>query len=151
MSQHQPPASKKLAPGKKPASGFTLLEIMLVVSIITLLLGAAIYNMGGNVGVARDTRVKSDIQSISTQLKLYQATNGFYPSTEQGLDALVHQPTTVPKPKQWRLLFEKLPTDPWGNPYHYVTPGKKNPSSFDLYSAGGDLKPDTEDDIGNWE
>ncbi len=124
---------------------------MLVVIIIALLGGAAVYYMGGNVGIAQETRVRSDLQSISTQLKLYQASNGFLPTSEQGLSALVEQPTTEPKPKRWRPLFEKMPEDPWGNPYYLVVPGKKNPNTFDLYSAGADRKTGTEDDIGNWE
>ena len=135
----------------RTARGFTLLEIMLVVSIIALLLGAAIYNMGGNLGLAQETRVQTDIQAITTQLKIYQATNGFYPSGEQGLEALVTRPTTAPVPKNWRMQFEKLPLDPWGNRYLYEVPGKKNPHSFDLYSAGPDTKSGTVDDIGNWD
>ncbi|SRR5581483_9059495 len=132
-------------------SAFTLLEIMLVVMIIALLAGAAIYTMGGNVGVAQDVRVRSDLESISTQLKLYQSFNGFLPTSQQGLQALVTRPDTDPKPTQWRQLFEKLPKDPWQNDYVYVQPGKHNPNSFDLYSAGPDRKPDTSDDIGNWD
>ncbi len=132
-------------------SAFTLLEIMLVVMIIALLAGAAIYTMGGNVGVAQDVRVHSDIESISTQLKLYESFNGFLPTSQQGLQALVTRPDSEPQPRQWRQLFEKLPLDPWQNAYIYVQPGKHNPNSFDLYSAGADRKPDTDDDIGNWD
>ncbi len=132
-------------------SGFTLLEIMLVVMIIALLGGAAIYYMGGNVNVAQDTRVRTDLQAVSTQLKLYQATNGFLPTTEQGLAALISPPTTEPKPKQWRQFFEKMPQDPWGNDYRYQAPGKHNPHSFDVYSAGPDRQDGTADDVGNWE
>ena len=77
-------------------SGFTLLEIMLVVTIIALLLGTAIYKLSGNVEYARHNRVAADIQSISTQLKLYESMNGFYPTPEQGLEALVVQPSTDP-------------------------------------------------------
>jgi len=150
-ADHRTPAPRKPAPRKKESGGFTLLEIMLVVSIIALLLGAAIYNMGGNLGLAQETRVQTDIQAITTQLKIYQATNGFYPSGEQGLEALVNRPTTAPVPKNWRMQFEKLPLDPWGNPYLYEVPGKKNPRSFDLYSAGPDTKSGTEDDLGNWD
>ena len=131
--------------------GFTLLEIMLVVMIIALLLGSAIHFMGGNVGYARDVRAKGDLDSISTQLKLYQAMNGFMPTTEQGLQALVTRPDTDPKPTQWRLLMEKLPMDPWNQPYVYEYPGKHNPNGFDLYSMGPDRKPGTADDIGNWD
>ncbi len=124
---------------------------MLVVIIISLLGGAAIYYMGGNVGMAQETRTRGDLQAVSTQLKLYQGLNGFLPTTEQGLDALVNEPKNEPKPKQWRQFFEKLPQDPWGNNYHYLSPGKKNPTKFDLFSAGPDRQAGTEDDIGNWE
>ena len=136
---------------KTQTAGFTLFEIMLVVVIIVLLGGAAINYMGGNLGIAQETRTRTDLQTISTQLKIYQAMNGFYPTTEQGLNALIAEPTTNPKPAQWRQLMEKMPVDPWGNNYFYVSPGKRNPNSFDLYSAGPDRKPDTDDDIGNWD
>ena len=132
-------------------SGFTLLEIMLVVMIIALLAGAAIVTMGGNLGFAQDTRVKADLQNISTQLKLYQAINGFYPSTEQGLRALMIRPDTEPRPTEWRQLLTKMPKDSWQQEYFYVQPGTHNPESFDLFSAGPDRKPDTADDIGNWD
>ncbi len=131
--------------------GFTLLEIMLVVMIIALLAGSAIYLMGGNLGYAQSVRVKSDIQAITTQLKLYQAMNGFLPSTDQGLQALSVRPDTDPKPTQWRQLMDKTLMDPWQNPYIYENPGKHNPDTFDLYSAGPDRKPGTDDDIGNWD
>jgi len=131
--------------------GFTLLEIMLVVMIIALLAGSAIYLMGGNLGVAQDVRVKADIQAIDMQLKLYQSMNGFLPTTEQGLQALVTRPDTDPKPTQWRQLMPKVPPDPWYTPYIYENPGKHNQNSYDLYSAGPDRKPGTDDDIGNWD
>jgi general secretion pathway protein G len=132
-------------------NGFTLLEIMLVVMIIAVLLASAIHFMGGNLGYAQDVRVKADLDSITTQLKLYQAMNGFLPTTEQGLEALVTRPDTDPKPTQWRQLMQKVPLDPWQLPYIYENPGKHNQDSFDLYSAGPDRKPGTDDDIGNWD
>ena len=131
--------------------GFTLLEIMLVVMIIALLAGSAIYLMGGNLGIAQDVRVKADIQAIDMQLKLYQAANGFLPTTEQGLQALVTRPDSDPKPTQWRQLLPKVPLDPWQNPYNYENPGKHNTNSYDIYSSGQDRKPGTDDDIGNWD
>lgn len=131
--------------------GFTLLEIMLVVAIIGLLLGAATYYFAGNMGTARDTRVQADIQTLSTSLKLYNATNGFYPTTEQGLKALVTKPDSDPQPTQWHQYIDKLPLDPWQSPYIYVQPGKHNPDSFDISSAGPDRQPNTADDIGNWD
>jgi general secretion pathway protein G len=130
-------------------SGFTLLEIMLVVSIIVILLGVAISQIG-NPGqmVKSEVAVKSDIQGITSQLRLYESINGFLPTTEQGLQALVTQPSTEPKPTRWYQLFKKVPKDPYGNNYIYLCPGRKNPNSFDLYSAGADRKADTADD--NW-
>lgn len=127
-------------------SAFTLLEIMLVVTIIALLLGAAIYRLAGNVEYARHTRVQADIQGIGTQLKLYESMNGFYPTTEQGLEALVSQPTTDPQPSRWYQLYKEMPKDPWQNNYIYRCPGTKNPTGYDLYSAGPDRVADTADD-----
>lgn len=124
---------------------------MLVVTIIALLITAGIFATRGQLGFAQDTRVDADVQTISTQLKLYSATNGFYPSTEQGLKGLVQRPDTEPRPRQWRQLLEKVPRDPWQEEYVYVSPGKHNPDGFDLYSKGKDRQPDTDDDRGNWE
>jgi general secretion pathway protein G len=131
---------------KKTRQGFTLLEIMLVVTIIGLLLTAAIFGFRGNVEYSRKVRVQGDIQGITTQLKLYQSMNGFYPTTDQGLQALVVQPDTDPKPSRWLQLFDKVPKDPWQSDYIYRCPGLKNPNGFDLYSAGPDRVPETADD-----
>ena len=131
---------------RQKQGGFTLLEIMLVVTIIALLLGTAIYKLTGNVEYARDTRVRADIQGINTQLKLYESMNGFFPTTDQGLQALVVQPDTDPKPTRWYQLYKDVPKDPWQNNYIYICPGIKNPNGYDLYSAGPDRKPGTPDD-----
>jgi len=131
--------------------GFTLLEMMLVVMIIAVLAASAIHFMGGDVGAAQDVRVKADLESIGTQLKLYQATNGFLPTTDQGLQALVTRPESDPKPTQWHQLLTKIPMDPWQVPYQYENPGKHNQDSFDLYSCGANRKPGTGTDIGNWD
>ena len=133
---------------RRRKEAFTLLEIMLVVTIISLLLGAAIYQLRGNVEVSRGVAVQGSIQSIKTQLKLYESVNGFLPTTEQGLQALVTPPESDPRPTRWYQLFKDLPQDPWNNNYIYVSPGRKNPTGYDLYSAGQDRKPDTADD--NW-
>jgi len=129
-------------------SAFTLLEIMLVVTIIALLVASGIYFTKGQYEFAQDTRIRGDLQSISSQLKLYQAMNGSYPSTEQGLKALVNRPDGA---RQWRQLLDRVPNDPWQSEYVYVAPGKHNTEGFDLYSKGPDKRPDTGDDIGNWE
>ena len=131
---------------KKTRQGFTLLEIMLVVTIIGLLLTAAIFGFRGNVEYSRRVRVQGDIQGITTQLKLYESMNGFYPTTDQGLRALTVQPDTDPKPSRWLQLFDKVPKDPWQSDYIYRCPGLKNPNGFDLYSAGPDRVPETADD-----
>src|SRR6266581_6850153 len=131
---------------RKQQGGFTLLEIMLVVTIIALLLGTAIYKLAGNVEYARRTRVEADIQGINTQLKLYESMNGFYPTTEQGLQALVTQPDADPRPTRWYQLYKEVPKDPWQSDYIYRCPGTKHPESYELFSAGPDRKPDTADD-----
>ncbi len=130
--------------------GFTLIEIMLVVTIIVVLMGAAIALLTGNVDVAKEQRVIGDIQSISTQLKLYETLNYFLPSTQQGIEALVSQPAGEPKPRRWKQLLKEEPVDPWGMSYQYRYPGTENSDSFDLFSMGPDRKPNTDDDIGNW-
>lgn len=117
-------------------SGFTLLEIMIVVSIIVILLGLAISKMGNPIAPAKAVAVRADIQSIGTQLMQYNAMNGFYPTTEQGLQALVTQPQGEPRPNRWFQAFDKVPTDPYGTPYVYRCPGIKHPDKYDLYSAG---------------
>ena len=131
---------------RKNRSAFTLLEIMLVVTIIALLLGAAIFRLTGNVEYARHVRVASDIQGIGTQLKVYESMNGFFPTTEQSLQALVTQPSGDPKPTRWYQLYSQLPRDPWQNNYVYRSPGTKNPTGYDLFSPGPDHTPDTDDD-----
>jgi general secretion pathway protein G len=131
---------------RKNQSAFTLLEIMIVVSIIVILLGLAISRIGNPTGFAKQTAVRADVQAIGTQLKLYESMNGFYPTTEQGLQALVTQPDTEPKPSRWYQLFKDVPKDPWQNPYIYRCPGIKNPTSYDLFSAGPDRIADTADD-----
>ena len=131
---------------RKNQSAFTLLEIMMVVTIIALLMGAAIYKMTGSVEYAKHVKISGDVQGINTQLKLYESMNGFLPTTEQGLQALVAQPDTDPRPTRWYQLFKELPKDPWQNTYIYRNPGVKNPNSYDLFSAGPDRLPDTADD-----
>jgi general secretion pathway protein G len=125
---------------------FTLLEIMLVVTIIALLLGAAIYKLSGNVEYARHVRVAADLQGINTQLKVYESMNGFFPTSEQGLQALVTQPSTDPRAARWYQLYSQLPKDPWQSNYVYRSPGTKNPTGYDLFSPGPDHLPDTADD-----
>ena len=119
---------------------------MLVVAIIGVLLAMAISKMGPTLDVAKGMRTKADISSIRTSLLSYNGANGFYPSSEQGLAALVNRPGSEPVPTSWRRLMDDLPKDAWGSPYVYRYPGRQNSSSFDVFSAGPDRIPDTSDD-----
>lgn len=124
---------------------YTLFEIMLVLGIISILVGSAIYLLVGNVDAAREQRVDADIQAISTQLRTYELQNFTFPTTAQGLEALVKKPTSEPVPRRWRQLMESVPLDPWGTPYQYAYPGKRNPKGYDLYSLGADRVPSDDD------
>jgi general secretion pathway protein G len=92
-------------------------------------------------------RVLSDTEMIKTQLTLYESMNNRYPTTEQGLQALVTEPNTAPTPAHWYQLFKEVPKDPWGNVYIYRCPGLKNLGSYDLFSAGPDRRAGTADDV----
>lgn len=117
-------------------AGYTLFEIMLVLGIIAVLVGSAIYMLSGNIDVAKEQRVQSDIQAISMQLRTYEMLNYRKPTTEQGLKALVQMPSSAPKPQHWKKLMESVPLDPWGNEYVYRNPGKFKTDGYDLYSLG---------------
>jgi general secretion pathway protein G len=132
---------------RRNESAYTLFEIMLVLGIIAVLVGSAIYLLKGNVDVAKQQRAETDFTAIVTQLKTYEMMNYNFPTTQQGLEALVTRPTSEPVPRRWVHLMDKGLVDPWGQPYNYASPGKKNPSSFDLYSSGPDKQAGTTDDI----
>ena len=133
-------------------SAFTLLEIMLVVAIIALLLGAGFFILGDKLKIGQDARVKADLVAFDSALQTYRmAADDQLPTTEQGLQALVAMPQTDPKPSKWYQLMVRLPKDPWGRDYVYVYPGKHNPNSYDIYSKGKDGLADTADDMGNWD
>ena len=133
--------------------GFTLIEIMLVVIIIGILVAMIVPNISGRSEQARKTAARTDIESnLSTALDLYRMDIGQYPTTEQGLSALLAQPTVAPVPTQWNgpyLKKKKIPKDPWGRDYVYAFPGTHNPESYDLSSVGGD-GVESADDITNW-
>jgi len=130
-------------------AGYTLFEIMLVLGIIAVLVGSAIYLLVGNIDVARESRVEADVQSISTQIRVYEMQNLRPPTSAQGLAALVTRPAAEPAPRRWRQLLERVPLDPWGEEYVYYWPGKKNAAGFDLFSKGPDRQEGGGDDIGN--
>ena len=133
--------------------GFTLIELMLVIIIIGTLAALVIPRLAGRAEQARKTAVKADILSnIPLALDLYELDNGLYPSTQQGLDALINKPTTWPLAKNWTGPYlKKRPVDPWGNDYRYICPGTHNSEDYDLFSIGKDGSEGGNDDIGNWE
>lgn len=136
---------------RRTARGFTLLEIIIVMTIIAVLASSAVYLLKGNLDVAKETRVDGDIQAISTQLMLYESRAGRLPTTEQGVKALVEKPTTEPIPEKWSPLLEEEPKDPWQQPYKYAYPATKSKKAFDIWSVGKDGTDGTADDVGNFK
>jgi general secretion pathway protein G len=131
---------------RRVAAGFTLLEMVIVLGIIAVLLGGSIALIGGVGEGAKIQRVKSDFQSLSSALQTYKINAGNFPTTQQGLKALVDKPTSAPKPDDWVRIADKVPTDPWKNEYGYKFPGSKDPSKFELISKGPDGIEGNEDD-----
>lgn len=133
--------------------GFTLIEIMVVVVIIGLLATLVLPRVLGRQDQAMVAKAKVDVQALATALKMYKLDNFNYPSTEQGLEALIKEPTGEPVAKNWKKggYVERLPTDPWGNPYQYLSPGEN--MEIDIWSYGADGRSGGEgidDEIGNW-
>ncbi len=140
-------------PRIRGARGFTLLEVMVVVVILGILAALVVPNIIGRPDEARVIAAKQDIASLMQALKLYRLDNQRYPSTEQGLQALVTKPTTEPVPGNWKTggYVERLPRDPWGHPYQYLNPGVHG--EIDVFSYGGDRAPGGDGnnaDIGSW-
>jgi general secretion pathway protein G len=134
-------------------SGFTLLEILVVLAIIGLLAGLAITNVDKIFGGAQGTTAQLFVrESMKTSLTTYRIHMGDYPSTSDGLQALATRPAN--KGDRWHGPYiegGKLPLDPWGEPYQYAYPGNRNKGGYDLWSKGADKQSGTEDDIGNWD
>lgn len=146
--------TRRLSLVRNSQKGFSLIEILLVVVIIGTLAAMAVPRLVGRSDKAKIAAAQADINvNIATALKLYELDNGMFPSTEQGLKALVKKPSNDPEPKNWNGPYlEKLPVDPWGKAYQYASPGVHRPHDFDLYSAGKIPQEDkTDDDIINWE
>ncbi|WNC68413.1 type II secretion system major pseudopilin GspG [Thalassotalea nanhaiensis] len=130
--------------------GFTLLEVMVVIVILGILGAMVVPNLMGNLDTAKIKTTVSDISSIEQQLKLYKMANYNYPTTEQGLEALVEETDIEPLPRRFPEggYLPRLPMDPWGNEYLLLNPGEN--SNIDIFSVGPDGEAGTEDDIGNW-
>lgn len=137
----------------KTQQAFTLIEIMIVVVILGILAAVVIPKILDRPDQARVVAAGADIRVIMQQLKIYRLDNTFYPSTDQGLQALMVKPTTNPMPMNWKQggYLERLPNDPWGRPYQYLNPGIKG--EIDIFSLGADGQPGGEGsnaDIGSW-
>lgn len=135
------------------ARGFTLIEIMVVVVILGILAAVVVPRIMDRPDDARMTKARQDIRMLEASLNLYRLDNFNYPSTQQGLEALVQRPSGEPEPRNWKAggYIQSLPNDPWGNPYQYLYPGTR--AEFDLFSFGADGRTGGEGvaaDIGNW-
>lgn len=142
----------KLARTRPDARGFTLIELMVVLAIIGMLAALIVPNVLDRAADARVTAARTDIANLVQALKLYKLDNQRYPSAAQGLSALVIKPGTAPVPFNWRPYLDKLPNDPWGQPYQYLNPGIQG--EIDVLSFGADGKPGGEGrdaDVGSWQ
>jgi general secretion pathway protein G len=136
-------------------SGFTLIEIMVVVVILGILAALVVPRIMGRPDEARIIAAKQDINSLLQALKLYRLDNRSYPTTEQGLQALVTKPATQPLPPNWKTggYLDRLPKDPWGRDYQYINPGVRTPTDVDVFSYGADGQAGgegTDSDVGSW-
>ncbi len=145
-----PSAQRSLRSGR----GFTLIEVLVVVVILGILAAIVAPKFLDKPGEARQMKAKSDIQALSTALNMYRLDNFNYPSTNQGLEALVNKPSGLPEARSWKAggYLDRLPKDPWGRDFVYLSPGQHG--DFDLYTLGADGQPGGEGenaDVANWD
>ena len=140
----------KLHSHPRPAhrnSGFTLLEMVIVLGIIAMILGGAIFAMRGIGDAAKLRQTEADFKSLESALQMYKLNAGTFPTTQQGLKALQEKPSSTPVPRRWVQVMSKIPDDPWGAPYSYRFPGKKRANEFEIISKGPDGMENTADDL----
>ncbi|HEY9197856.1 MAG TPA: type II secretion system major pseudopilin GspG [Gammaproteobacteria bacterium] len=134
---------------KRPLHGFTLIEVMVVVVILGILAAIVVPRIMDRPDEARITKARQDIRALEAALNLYRLDNYTYPTTDQGLEALVTKPA-APEPPRWKEggYVDRLPMDPWQHPYQFLNPGTHG--AIDIYSMGPDGQSGSDDDIGNW-
>src|SRR5512139_2494822 len=140
--------------GLRDRAGFTLIEIMVVIVILGLLAALVVPKLIGRTEEAKKTQARVQIRSVEQALELFKLDNGFFPTTDQGLEALVRLPDTGRAPKNYRKggYLDRLPKDPWGNAYVYVSPGAHGDYDISSYGADGAQGGEGEDaDINSWE
>jgi general secretion pathway protein G len=134
------------------AVGFTLVEVMVVVIILGVLAALIVPRVIGRTDEARAVAARQDVAAIMQALKLYRLDNGRYPSSEQGLQALVSKPTLEPVPSNWKSYLDRLPKDPWANPYQMLNPGIHG--EIDVFTLGADAQAGgsgADADVGSWD
>lgn len=133
-------------------AAFTLMEVLLVLVILVALVSLVAINLTGAKQSANQSQAKIQVGALEKTLGMYYLDMNQYPSTAQGLNALIQAPSDLKNPDRWRPYLDKssLPVDPWDNEYQYMSPGKHNVDKFDLWSLGPDGQDGTADDIGNW-
>ena len=137
---------------RRLSAGFTLIELMVVLVIIGVLAALVVPNVLDRADDARATAAKTDVNNLMQALKLYRLDNQRYPAAEQGLQALLVKPTTGPIPSNWKSYLDKLPNDPWGRPYQYLSPGIKGEIDVMSFGADGQSGGEGKDaDIGSWQ
>jgi len=135
----------------KQQSGFTLIEVMVVVVILGILAAIVVPRVMDRPDAARITKARADIRALESALNLYKLDNFGYPNTDQGLQALVNKPSGTPEPRNWKKYMDRMPKDPWGSDYQYLSPGVQG--AVDIFSFGADGQLGGEEsnaDIGNW-
>ena len=135
--------------GRDSHKGFTLIELMVVVVILSILAAVVIPRVMDRPEQARISAAKNNIRAISSALDMYKLDNHQYPSTDQGLDALVSRPDRQPQPENWNGYMHKIPLDPWGSEFRYMHPGVR--AEVDIFSPGPNRHPGDDDDIGSWD